>query len=128
MMEKQSASLPLIIVVDDEPSLRMLATDVFEDAGFEVIVAASGPEALKALEVRQDVQAVVTDVQMPGDPDGLALAHAFRERCPRCAIVVVSGRAIPAARELAVDAAFMSKPYDNRDIVATVERLIARAA
>ena len=127
-METRSARPPLVLVVDDEPSLLMLARDVFEDAGFEVVVAANGPEALRLLSIRDDVSAVVTDVQMPGDPDGLELARAFRRRCPDCAIVVVSGRALPTARELAVDAAFLPKPYDHREIVATVERLLAPAA
>lgn len=106
----------------------MLAADIFEDAGYEVIAAASGPEALVLLNTRSDVRAVVTDVQMPGDPDGLGLARAFRERCPDCAIVVVSGRALPSAQELAADAAFMAKPYDTREIVATVDRLLAPTA
>lgn len=104
----------------------MLATDVFEDAGFEVAVATSGPEALEILVARDDVRAVVTDVQMPGDPDGIELARACRARCPACALVVVSGRALPTARELPTDAAFLPKPYDHREIVATVERLLAR--
>lgn len=128
MTEQHPPRPPLILVVDDEPPLRMLAADIFEDAGYEVIAAASGPEALALLEVRSDVRAVVTDVQMPGDPDGLGLARAFREQCPDCAIVVVSGRALPTAQELAADAAFMVKPYDTLEIVATVDRLLAPAA
>lgn len=128
MVETRSWRPPLVLVVDDEPSLLMLATDVFQDAGFEVVVAASGREALEILNARDDVAAVVTDVQMPGDPDGLELARACRERCAGCAIVVVSGRAIPTARELAIDAVFLSKPYEHREIVATVERLLARTA
>lgn len=45
-------------------------------------MATGDPEALKLLSIRDDVRAVVTDVQMPGDPAGLGLTRAFRERCP----------------------------------------------
>ncbi|PAX06954.1 hypothetical protein [Sphingomonas lenta] len=47
-----------------------------------MIAAASGPEALARLDARGDVRAVVTDVRMPGDPNGSGLERAFRERRP----------------------------------------------
>ena len=117
----------MVLVVDDEALLRMLATDYFEDAGFEVLEAANGAEALSLLERRTDVRAVMTDVQMPGDPDGLKLARRVREICPRCAIVVVSGRAQPQAADLAFGAEFLPKPYDGRQVVQAVERLLGAA-
>lgn len=125
MTATQLARPPVVLVVDDEALLRMLATDYFEDAGFEVLEAASGPEAMRILESRPDVHAIMTDVQMPGDPDGLGLAHAFRSRCPECAIVVVSGRVQPAGADLAQDAVFVTKPYDGTEMVETVKRLLA---
>lgn len=102
----------------------MLATDHFEEAGFEVIQAANGEQALAALKARPDIRAVFTDVQMPGRPDGVALAHLVREVSPDCAIVIVSGRARPGPDELAAGARFVSKPYRGAAVVGMVSEMI----
>lgn len=116
---------PVILVVDDEALLRMLAADHFTDAGYEVLEAANGAQALALLAERPDIGAVVTDVQMPGEPDGFTLSHAVREACPGCAIVVVSGRAAPGPGDLAERARYVPKPYEGRKIVRLVEDLLA---
>lgn len=82
MMPNQPLRPPVILVVEDEALLRMLAHDHFEDAGFEVLEAANGPEALEILAERPDIRAVLTDVQMPGNLDGLELARTFRASAP----------------------------------------------
>ncbi|GJD56334.1 response regulator [Methylobacterium dankookense] len=118
-------AVPVILVVDDEALLRMLAADHFADAGFEVLEAANGALALAMLAERPDIGAVMTDVQMPGEPDGFALARHVRELCPGCAIVVVSGRAAPGPGNMARDARYLSKPYCGAEVVRIVENLLA---
>lgn len=66
----------------------------------------------------------MTDVQMPGEPDGLELARTFRARCPDCAIIVASGRVMPQAAELASGAVFVSKPYVGYSVVKTMNKLL----
>jgi CheY-like chemotaxis protein len=61
----------VVLVVDDEALLRMSAADVFSEAGFEVLEASNGAQAIALMETRPDIRAVFTDVQMPGQPDGL---------------------------------------------------------
>ena len=64
--------MPVVLVVEDEPLIRMLASDIMEDGGFEVIEAATARAALAILEKRKgDVAALFTDVDMPGDMNGL---------------------------------------------------------
>ena len=121
----QSRRLPVILVVDDEPLLRMLATEHFEEAGYEVLEAGSGEQAVALLGERPDIRAVFTDVQMPGAPDGLSLAHHVRRVCPGCAIVVVSGRASPGPDELATGARFIGKPYRGDMVVGLFQELLA---
>ncbi len=106
----------------------MLATEHFQEAGYEVIEAEDGASALAALEVRPDIEAVFTDVQMPGQPDGFALARKVREISPDCAIVVVSGRAAPDRSELAAGVRFVTKPYWGQDIVSLIGSMIGRPA
>src|ERR1700727_1312662 len=84
--------LPVVLVVEDEPLLRMLAVDVVEEAGFIAIEARDADEAVILLESRTDITLLFTDINMPGSMDGLKLAHAVRDRWPPIKILVVSGQ------------------------------------
>lgn len=127
MQMKKMNSARIVLIVDDEALIRMVAHASFEEAGFEVLEASNGSEALEVLDAHPDVAAVLTDVQMPGDPDGLKLAIQIRTRCPGCAIVVASGRIQPTEQELASNAVFVSKPYSVRGVVATMQELLRSA-
>jgi CheY-like chemotaxis protein len=83
---------PVILVVEDEAIVRMMAVSVAENAGFEALGAATADEAIKILESRLDIRLVFTDVNMPGSMDGLRLAHAVRNRWPPVELIVTSGR------------------------------------
>jgi CheY-like chemotaxis protein len=76
---------PVILVVEDEVLIRMMAVRVAEDSGFEALSAASADEAIGILESRSDVRLVFTDVNMPGSMNGLRFAHAVRGRWPPAA-------------------------------------------
>ena len=115
---------PVILVVDDEALLRMLAVEHFYEAGFDVLEASNGAEAFALMLERTDIKAVVTDVQMPGQPDGFQLSHLVRRHNPTCAIVVVSGRAAPAPGDLAEAARYVPKPYRGEDIVRLVTSML----
>ena len=73
---------PVVLVVEDEPLLRLFATDMIEEAGFEVLQAPNASAALMTLEERLDVRVVFTDVNMPGGIDGIMLAICIRRRWP----------------------------------------------
>jgi DNA-binding NtrC family response regulator len=78
-----SQALPVVLVVEDEPLLRMLAVEVVEEAGFIAIEARDADEAVILLESRSDITLLFTDINMPGSMDVLKLAHAVRDRWPR---------------------------------------------
>ncbi|MDX7954064.1 response regulator, partial [Lichenihabitans sp. Uapishka_5] len=66
----------IVLVVDDEPMLRMLAIEMLEDAGHIVVDFSNAAQAIAYCdEPGNDVAAVVTDINMPGDLDGLDLAR-----------------------------------------------------
>ena len=110
---------PVILVVEDEPLIRLTISEYLRDRGFEVIEAASGDEAqfLFIHDTRIDI--VFTDVQMPGVLDGLALARWLGEVHPTVMILVASG--IADLRALACQvcerASVFEKPYDHQAIV-----------
>jgi two-component system, response regulator PdtaR len=89
----------VILVVEDQTLVRMFMTDFLDEAGFKVFEAVSADEALTVLEARPDVQAVVTDIEMPGSMNGIALAKMVRGRWLGIGVVVTSGRQRPGPDE-----------------------------
>ena len=71
----------VVLVVEDETLVRLLANDILSEAGYRVLEARDGQEALTILEVHDDVGALFTDVNMP-HVDGLSLAKIVAERWP----------------------------------------------
>src|ERR1700730_12172251 len=111
---------PVILIVDDEPLVRLGVAQTSEDAGFEIIEAANSSEAIRILESRSDIRAVFTDIHMPGSMDGLKLAHAVRNRWPPIKIIVTSGREFLTEHDLPEGGRFFGKPYDPIQITNTL--------
>jgi CheY-like chemotaxis protein len=109
----ETTRLPAVLIVEDEPLIRIGAVKIIEDAGFEVIEAASADEAIRILECRSDIRVVFTDIHMPGSMDGLKLAHAVRNRWPPIKIIVTSGRDLITEQDLPQGGRFFAKPYDR---------------
>jgi CheY-like chemotaxis protein len=122
-MSHQSSSVPVVLVVEDEPLLRMMAADLVEEAGCMAIEATNADEAIALLESRGDIRVVFTDIDMPGSMDGLKLAAAIRDRWPPVEIIVTSGVSMKSADALPDRAVFFPKPYDQRMILATLHRM-----
>ena len=91
----QHAERRVILLVDDEPMIRAWGTGVLEEAGYAVIEARDAAEALDTLQAGVEVHLVFTDMQMPGQLDGLQLAHLVTERWPTIRVLICSGRVVP---------------------------------
>ena len=115
----------VILVVEDEELSRLIITDYLKDDGFVVLESANADQALRILESRNDVQAVVLDVVMPGAMDGIALAHRIHERWPAIALLVISGKGIPKTTQLPPGAGFLPKPYFGPSIIGRLRALIS---
>jgi CheY-like chemotaxis protein len=109
--------VPLILVVEDEALVRFAAVGMLEDAGFRMIEAVNGDQALELLAADSDVQLLFTDVTMPGAIDGLALARQVRARWPHIAIMIVSAKQVTRADELPPGSRFEQKPYSPDTVV-----------
>ena len=101
-----------VLVVEDEPIIRMNAVDMLEEAGFEVLEAANADTALRLLEARADEIAVLfTDIHMPGSMDGMALVALVAERWPDIRPFVTSGHATLQDADIPDHGRFLAKPY-----------------
>lgn len=92
--------------------------------GFNPLAAESADHALCMMQQRTDIRAVVTDVQMPGSMDGLALAHCLRATYPDLALIIMSGGCFPEAGELPVSARFFPKPFKTEDMSSALTMMI----
>ena len=115
-----------ILVAEDDSLLRMMASDLFEEAGFKVEEAASGESALRQLG-DGPIAALFTDVELGGDVDGFKLARIAHQRNPGTAILIVSGRRTPNAADLPPGAIFVSKPYDLDRVLESLRSMIGQA-
>ncbi|PYE42648.1 response regulator receiver domain-containing protein [Rhizobium sp. PP-F2F-G20b] len=115
----------LVLVVEDEPLVRMGIVDYLEDVGFTVLEAGNADEAITVLMSNLDVRIMFTDVDMPGGMDGLRLAAAVRERWPPIKIIVTSGHRKVNVDDIPAQAEFFPKPYDPEAISHALTRLCA---
>jgi two-component system, response regulator PdtaR len=114
----------VVLVVEDQTLVRMFMADFLDEAGFKVFEAINADEALTVLQARSDVQAVVTDIEMPaGSMNGLKLARTIHERWPGIGVVVTSGRERPGPDDLSDRVAFLAKPYLPDTIIAVIRQM-----
>ncbi|MEO7223855.1 MAG: response regulator [Devosia sp.] len=112
-----------VLVVEDEPIIRLGMVSSLEDAGYSVIEASNADEAIMWLAKDSEVGVVVTDVDMPGSMDGIKLAHYVRRRWPPIQLLVISGKVGVKPGELPDGARFMSKPFQDPQLILTIDTL-----
>ena len=95
-----------VMVVEDEPGIREFLAEVLADEGFETVEAATADDAVPLLEDDR-VRVLLTDINLPGNLDGIGLARVARNRSPRIPVV------------------FIQKPFSVAGLVANVQRLAA---
>ena len=127
-MGTASSKPTIALIVEDEFLVRMVAADIFTDAGFEAIEAANADEALLILESRRDIGVIFTDINMPGSIDGLSLAYVVSRRWPSIRIIVTSALRIPGNRALPAGSMFLEKPYQSSHIAGAVRALTRSSA
>ncbi len=126
----QLAALPrgqgeLVLVVDDEASIRQFIRRVLENNGYEVLVAGGGNEALRlCAQHGLQVKAVVTDMDMPL-PAGGAVIRAFRQTNPKVKIISISGHPRGEDSEAGVDV-FLAKPFTVHQLLETLKQVLVR--
>jgi len=114
-----------VLIVEDEPLIRMGAVSLIEDAGFEVYEAGSADAAIVLLERHEEIRLIFTDVDMPGSMDGLKLAQYVRGRWPPVKIIVTSGHVKVIEESLPAGALFLPKPYEPAEITHRVRQMLA---
>ena len=111
-----------VLVVEDDPFVREMTVAGLEDAGFEVIEAAGGGQALELLQAGIAADALLTDIRMPG-ANGWVVARAFRERFPDLPVVYVTGYA--EQMQPVPGGIIIPKPYKMSHVTGVLRTMLA---
>jgi signal transduction histidine kinase/ActR/RegA family two-component response regulator len=116
-----------VLVVEDEPAVRDMTTQLLERAGYDVIAVADGTEAIAAAGLAQSFDALVTDVVMP-NMSGIDLAVQMMDRYPLMGVVLLSGytaETLDLERVTARGATFVPKPVTSNQLLQAVLQAVA---
>ncbi|MBV8094267.1 MAG: PAS domain S-box protein [Acetobacteraceae bacterium] len=117
-----------VLVVDDEPSVRMLVTETLADLGHAVIEAADGPSGLKAVQSDAKIDLLITDVGLPGGVNGRQLADAARQMRPGLSVLFITGYAANAAisnGQLEPGMHILTKPFAMQMLASKISAILA---
>ena len=114
-----------VLIVEDQPLIRINALDLVRTAGFEPLEAIDADEAIQILESRTGIRLVFTDIEMPGTMDGIQLTHFIRGGWPKVHLMVASGKVMVKENQLPAGTKFFAKPYGDDTIIAEMRRFMA---
>jgi len=116
---REANSRHRVLIVEDEPILRLDAIDILRGAGFDTLEAANADEAL-ILFKNNKIDTLYADINMPGSMDGLGLAKSVLSLWPKTKIIIVSGIIRLKSSELVRGMAFVAKPVSPTKLVRLV--------
>jgi CheY-like chemotaxis protein len=114
---------PVMLIVEDEPLIRMCAVDFAEEAGYLGLEAGDSAQALAILERGENVEILFTDITLPGEMDGIALAELVAERWPLVRVMLASGALAGLPADVAPGAFRLPKPYGITQFLEAVEQM-----
>lgn len=116
-----------VLVIDDEPTVRMLIVDVLQEAGYTALEAEDGPAGLKILQANPNIGLLITDVGLPGGMNGRQVADAARQLQPGLKVLFVTGYAENAAisgGHLDPGMAVVTKPFVMAELAHKITEMI----
>jgi CheY-like chemotaxis protein len=117
--------VPPILVVDDEPLVRLVIVEALQEGGYNVIEADDGHSALEQIEQLAELRALITDIRVGGGPDGWELAHRAREKFAAIAVVYVTADSITEWPANGVpQSVVLQKPFANAEVLTAVANLL----
>jgi PAS domain S-box-containing protein len=124
----RAAAGETVLIVDDEPSVRMLITEVLAELGYTAIEAAEGSSALRVLQSDARIDLLVTDVGLPGGMNGRQLADFGRVARPDLKVLFITGyaeKSVIAGDQLEHGMGILTKPFALDGLAARIKDLIS---
>jgi CheY-like chemotaxis protein len=117
----------VVLIIDDEPLIRMLVAEVLSDAGYSAIEASDGPAGLRVLQSAAKIDLLITDVGLPGGMNGRQIADAARELRPDMKVLFITGYAENAALgngQLEKGMHVIAKPFEMERLAQKIRDMI----
>jgi CheY-like chemotaxis protein len=125
MLELTAQNPIVVVVVEDEAMIRLVLAESLSEVGFDVIEAVHAQDAIRILHTEAPrVHALFTDVHMPGEMNGVGLAHHTRSNWPWISLLVTSGLACPMTEEMPTGTRFIAKPYELSNVGRRIRELV----
>ena len=126
-VEDSADARPVVLVVEDEFSLRWPASEYLRDSGYRVVEAASVDEAVMVFASHTRVDVVFSDINLQGDRNGIALSKWLHEHHPDVPMLMTSGHE-PAVHSVSKGAKrlFIAKPYVLADVDQLIKSVLPR--
>ena len=116
----------LCLIVDDEPAIRSFLSAILESEHFRTLEAGSAAEGLKIVQrLSGRIALILTDINMPGEMDGIDLASSIVDSFPSVPVILMSGYEKPALLNRTGALEFIPKPFTPEVIIAAVRRVLA---
>jgi len=124
-----TSSRPAALIVEDQPFVGMVASDILRESGFETFHAYDAEAASRLLEDHPEIEVVVTEVELPGTVTGLDLARHVSARRPDVQLVVTGSSPDLHAGQVPTGARVLRKPYASGELQSLVaaKSLLAHA-
>ena len=113
---------PVVLVVEDQPIIRMETVQMVKDAGYAVLDAPDTNEAMTILERWSGIRAVFTEIRVPGHRNGMDLGRTIAARWPPVRLIMTSG--VAEADNFPADWRYIPKPYDGAQLAAALGALV----
>jgi PAS domain S-box-containing protein len=124
---ERGGAAEVVLVVDDEPTIRMLVTEVLQDFGYASIEAPDGPTGLKVLQSTAKIDLLITDVGLPGGINGRQVADAARSLRPGLKVLFITGyaeNAVVGNGHLDPGMQVLTKPFAMEALARRIKELV----
>jgi two-component system, response regulator PdtaR len=111
-----ASSRPAALIVEDQPFVALVASDILEEAGFDPLHACDVPGALALLKAHPEIEVLVTDLGLGGAREGIELARSAAAERPSLQMVVTASSEHPAISDLPAGARLLHKPYASAEL------------
>jgi CheY-like chemotaxis protein len=122
-----TASRPAALIVEDQPFVGLVASDILKESGFDIFHAYDADGAVELLAEHPEIQVMLTEAELPGSVDGLELARRVARDRPKVQLVLTAAGREFAQADIPEGARVLRKPYASRELQTLVGAMTALA-
>ncbi len=115
-----TSSRPAALIVEDQPFVGMVASDILRESGFEIFHAYDADAATRLLDEHPEISVIVTEAQLPGHVNGLELCRRVSRQRPQVQLVVTATSPQLLQKDVPSGAHFLRKPYSSSELASLV--------